>query len=159
LGLLQARRGRVLVVRVALGVFALGDVGDLLEGNAGLLAQDPPAPTGESADATEVFFVLVLELFRVPHVGAVDHEGVRGSGYVLLVATAPATVSGAPGIVVVEDDVQGGTVFDDLLEARIELLNRVHATVGSLDRRARTPAAYGRGRCAGLYAHLPVNQW
>lgn len=103
-------------------MFALGDVSDLLEGSAGLLAQDPPAPTGESADATEVLLVFVFELFRVPHVGAVDHEGVRGAGYVLRVATATATVSGAAGVVVVENDVQGGTVFDDLLEARIELL-------------------------------------
>jgi hypothetical protein len=100
-------------------VFALGDVGDLLEGSASLVAQVDPAPTGESADATKVLFVFVFELFRVPHVGAVDHEGVRGSGYVLLVANATATVGGAAGVIVVEDDVQGGTVFDDLLEDRI----------------------------------------
>ena len=104
-------------------MFALGDVGDLLEGSASLLAQDPPAPTGESADATKVLFFFVFELLRVPHVGAVDHEGVRGSGYVLRVATATAAVSGAAGVIVVEYDVQGGTVFDDLLEARIELLD------------------------------------
>jgi hypothetical protein len=104
-------------------VFALGDVGDLLEGSAGLLAQDPPALTGESADATEVLFVFVFELFGVPHVGAVDHEGVRRSGYVLLVATATAIVGGAAGLIVVENDVQGGTVFDDFLEIRIELLH------------------------------------
>ena len=104
-------------------MFALGDIGDLLEGSAGLLAQDPPALTGESADAAEVLFVFVFELFRVPHVGTVYHEGVRGSGYVLLVATETATVGGAAGFIVVENDVQSGTVFDDLLEARIELLN------------------------------------
>lgn len=104
-------------------MFALGDVGDLLVESAVMLCQVPPAPTGESADATEVLFFFVFELLRVPHEGAVDHEGVRGSGYVLLVATATATVSGAAGVIVVENDVQGGTVLDDILEVQIEVLN------------------------------------
>jgi hypothetical protein len=104
-------------------VFALGDGGDLLERRPGLLAQDPPASTGESADAAEILFVLVFELFRVPHVGAVDHEGIRRSSYVLLVATATAAVGRAAGFVVVEDDVQSRAVLNDLLEIRMELLN------------------------------------
>jgi hypothetical protein len=104
-------------------VFALGDGGDLLERRPGLLAQDPPASTGESADAAEILFVLVFELFRVPHVGAVDHEGIRRSSYVLLVATATAAVGRAAGFIVVEDDVQSRAVLNDLLEIRMELLN------------------------------------
>ena len=103
-------------------MFALGDVGDLLEGRPGLVAQDPPASAGESADATEIRFVFVFELFRIPHVGAVDHEGIWGSSYVLLVAAA-ASVSRAAGVIVVEDDVQSGAVLDDLLETRVEFLN------------------------------------
>jgi hypothetical protein len=104
-------------------VFALGDGGDLLERRPGLLAQDPPASTGKSADTTEILFVLDFELLRVPHIGSVDHEGVRRSSYVLLVATATAAVGRAAGVIVVKDDIQSWAVLNDLLETRMELLD------------------------------------
>lgn len=106
-------------------VLALGDVGDLLEGRPCLFAQDPPASSGDPADGAEVLFVFVLELLRVPHVRAVDHEGIRGSSDVLVVTVTSAStdVGRAAGSIVVKDDVQGGAVLDDLLETRIELLD------------------------------------
>jgi len=125
-----ARRRSILVVRVTCRVLALGDVGDLLERISSLLTHDLPASTSEPADATEILLVVVLELFRVPHVGAVDHEGVRGTGDVIFVASA--IVSFAAAVIVVEYDIEGWAVLDDLLEVRMEVLDCVDATVRSL---------------------------
>lgn len=119
-------------------MLALGDVGDLLERSAGLLTQDHPASASQSADATEILLVVILELFCVPHVGAVDHEGVRGTGYVLFVATATATVSGAAGVIVVEYDIKSRAILDDILEARVEVLDCTRAMVRSLCHHAGT---------------------
>ena len=119
-------------------MLALGDVGDLPERISGLLIHDLPASTSEPADATEILLVVVLELFCVPHVGAVDHEGVRGTGDVLFVASA--NVSRAAAVLVVEYDIEGWTVLDDLLEVRMEVLNGVDATVRSLGGIAGTSA-------------------
>jgi hypothetical protein len=121
-------------------MFALGDVGDLLERSSGLLTQDHPASTSQTADAAEILLVVVFELFCVPHVGAVDHEGIRGTGYVIFVATATAIVSGAAGAIVVEYDIEGRAVLDDILEAGMEVLDCVHAIVRSLWGHAGTSA-------------------
>jgi hypothetical protein len=110
-------------------VLALGDVGDLPETISGLFTHVLPASTSEPADAAKILLVVVLELFCVPHVGAVDHEGVRGTGDVLFVASA--IVSRAAAAIVVEYDIEGWTVVDDLLEVLIEVLDRVDATVRS----------------------------
>jgi hypothetical protein len=40
------------------------------------------------ADATKILLFVVLELLCVPRVGAVDHEGVRGTADVPFVASA-----------------------------------------------------------------------
>jgi hypothetical protein len=98
-------------------MLALGDVGDLLERSSGLLTQVHPASASLTADAAEIRLVVVFELFCVPHVGAVDHEGVRGTGYVLFVATATATVSRAARVIVVEYNIKGRAVLDNILEA------------------------------------------
>jgi hypothetical protein len=127
---LGARRRSILVVRVTCRVLALGNVGDLPERISGLVTHDLPASTSETADATEILLVVVLELFCVPHVGAVDHEGVRGTGDVLFVASA--IVSRAAGGFVVEYDIESWTVLDDLLEVRVEVVDCVDATVRSL---------------------------
>ena len=127
---LGARRRSILVVWVTCRVLTLGDVGDLLERISGLLTHDLPASTSEPADTTEILLVVVLELFCVPHVGAVDHECVRGTGDVLFVASA--MVSRAAAVIVVEYDIEGWAVLDDLLEVRMEVLDCVDATVRSL---------------------------
>jgi hypothetical protein len=145
---LGARRRSILVVRVTCRVLALGDVGDLPERISGLVTHDLPASTSELADAAEILLVVILELFCVPHVGAVDHEGVRGTGDVLFVANA--IVSRAAAVVVVEYDIEGWAVLDDLLEVRMEVLDCVDATVGSLRSTAGTSARVGsRGHLAG----------
>ena len=108
----------------------LGDVGDLPERMSVLFTHDLPASTSEPADATEILLVVVLELFCVPHVGAVDHEGVRGTGDVLFVANA--IVSRAAAVIVVEYDIEGWAVLDNFLEVRMEVLDSVDATVRSL---------------------------
>jgi hypothetical protein len=125
-------------------VLALGGVGDLLERSAGLLAHDPPALSSELTDAAEVLFVIIFELLRIPHVGTVDHESVRGTSYVLFVATATTTVRRGAGVIVVEDDVQRRAVLDDILQTWVESVDRVHATVRCLRRRAST---YARVHC------------
>ena len=127
---LGARRRSILVVRVTYRVLALGNVGDLPERISGLFAHDLPASTSEPADAAKILLVIVFELFCVPHVGAVDHEGVRGTGDVLFVASA--VVSGAAAAIVVEYNIEGWTVLGDLLEVRMEVLDCVDATVRSL---------------------------
>ena len=124
-------------------MLAFGDVGDQLERRPVLLTHDPPASSRELTDAAEVLLIFDLDLFRVPHVGAVDHESVGRSSDVLLVATATANVSGAAGVIVVEDNVQCWAVLDDLLEIGMVFLDRVHATIGSLDRGASTSAGNG----------------
>jgi len=121
-------------------VLALGDVGDLLERSSGLVTQDHPASASQSADAAEILLVVVFELFCIPHVRAVDHEGVRGTSYVLFVATATATVSRAAGVVVVEYNIKGRAVLDDILEARMEVLDSIHAIVRRLWGHAGTSA-------------------
>jgi hypothetical protein len=135
---LRARRRSVLVVRVTCRVLALGDVGDLPERITGLVTHDLPASTSEPADAAEILLVVVLELFCVPHVGAVDHEGVRGTGDVLFVASA--IVSRAAAIIVVEYDIEGWAVLDNLLEVRMEVLDCVDETARSLQSIAGTSA-------------------
>lgn len=127
---LGARRRSILVVRVTCRVLALGDVGDLPERISGLVTHDLPASTSEPADGTETLLVLVLELFCVPHVGAVDHEGVRGTADVVFVAST--IVSRAAGGFVVEYDIESWAVLDDLLEVRVEIVDCVDATVRSL---------------------------
>jgi len=119
-------------------VLALGNVGDLPERTSGLVTHDLPASTSEPADGAEVLLVVVLELFCVPHVGAVDHEGVRGTGDVLFVAST--IVSRAAAVIVVEYDIEGRAVLDDLLKARMEVLDCVDATVRSLRSIAGTSA-------------------
>jgi len=119
-------------------VLALGDVGDLPERISGLVTHDLPASTSEPADGAEILLVVVLELFCVPHVGAVDHEGVRGTGDVLFVASA--NVSRGAKAIVVEYDIEGWAVLDDLLEVRMEVLDCVDATVSSLRSTASTSA-------------------
>jgi hypothetical protein len=113
-------------------VDALGDVSDLLERSSGLVTHDRPASTSELADATEILLVIVLELLGEPHVGAVDHEGVGGTSDVLFVASTTAVVSRAAGVLVVEYDIEGGAVLDDILEVWMEVLDCVDATVRSL---------------------------
>jgi hypothetical protein len=135
---LGARRRSILVVRVTCRVLALGDVGDLPERMSGLVTHGLPASTSEPADGTEILLVVVLELFCVPHVGAVDHEGVRGTGDVLFVAGA--NVSRAAAVIIVEYDIEGWTVLDDLLEVRIEVLDWVDVTVRGLRSTAGTSA-------------------
>jgi hypothetical protein len=127
---LGARRWSILVVRVTCRVLALGDVGDLPERTSGLVTHDLPASTSEPADGAEILLVVVLELFCEPHVGAVDHEGVRGTGDVLFIASA--IVSRAAAAIVVEYDIEGWTVLDDLLEVRMEVLDCTGTTVRSL---------------------------
>jgi hypothetical protein len=119
-------------------VLALGDVGDLPERTTGLVTHDLPASTSEAADAAEILLVVVLELFCVPHVGAIDHEGVRGTGDVLFVTSA--IVSRAAAVIVVEYDIEGWAVLDDLLEVRMEVLDCVDETVRCLRSIAGTSA-------------------
>ena len=123
---LGARRRRVLVIWVTCRVLALGDVGDLLERMLGLFTHDLPASTSLLADGTKILLVVVLELFCVIHVGAVDHEGVRGAGDVTFVASA--IVSRAVAGMVVKYSIDGWTVLDDLSEDRVEVLDDVDAT-------------------------------
>jgi hypothetical protein len=123
---LRARRRRILVIWVTCRVLALGDVGDLLERMLGLFTHDLPASTSLPADGTEILLVVVLELFCVIHVGAVDHEGVRGTADVTLVASA--IVSRAAAGMVVENSIDGWTVLDNLSDDRVEVLDDVDAT-------------------------------
>jgi len=116
---------------VTFRVQALGDIGDLLERSAGLVIHDHPASTSLPADATEILLVVILELFCVPHVGAVDHESVRGASDVLFVAGATAIVSRAAGVVVGQYDIKGRAVLDDLLEVGMNVLDCVDVIVGS----------------------------
>jgi hypothetical protein len=119
-------------------MLGLGFTGDFVERILGTSTHVSPALRREFADAAEVLLIGVVELLCEPYVGAVDHEGIGGPGYVFLAATA--TVSrAARSSIAAKQNVHGGAILDDFVESRVELLCDICATIRTL--RYRTSGA------------------